>query len=210
MPTIKLLEDIEDLSRSRFGQPSPRHGLELLFWFAKEYIWFDNNNQIDMIYNPKDGYFGFHHFRNIIDNQDGRLLPAQNSPYYEVGNLGSTGANQLPYYVTKKFTHHIDGSNTDRLIIGLNLNGKICKVYVTQHKDLRNFSHDNTYQLSESLLYEIHNISRCEAFLKVVHETGKVKAKAKSRQRQREYVSIPMDDNFPTQEENTCCPCTIL
>ncbi|KAG5286115.1 hypothetical protein AALO_G00011100 [Alosa alosa] len=207
MATIKPLMEIEDLSRSRFGQPSPpRHGLQLLFWFAREYITFDNNNQIVMIYNPREGRFGFHRFQNRIDNyQDGRLLPSQSSPYYEVGNLHSLGANDLPLYVRKNFTHHIDGSNSDRLIIGLDSNGKIYKVYVTQHEDLRNFSHDRTYRLSESLLYEIHNIASCETFLEEV-----IKGKSKAKTRQRPDVHIDMDSNIrsTTRKKERCC--TIL
>lgn len=205
--TIVFLEEIEDLSRSRFGQPSPRHGLELLFWFAKEYIIFDNNNQIVLKYDPKDGHFGFHRFQNRIDNiQDDRLLPTQTSPYYEVGNLHSPGASYLPFYVRKKFTNQMDGSNTDRIIIGSNSDGAV-QVYVTQHEDQRNFSHDHTCRISDSLLYEIHNISSCEIFLENVIGTGKLKDRTRQR---HDYISINMDSNFTGQESESCCPCTIL
>ena len=220
MAKIQLLAKMDDLSVSRFGQPGPRHGLQLLFWFAKEYINFDNNNQIIMNYNPKDGSFGFHFFQNRIDSlEEGRLLPCQSSSYYEVGNLHKSGAYDLPNYVKQKFTGYIDGSNTDRLIIGLNSNGKINKVYVTQHENERNFSHDHTYQISESLLYEIHNISNCESFLGQVLGTGKSKPK-KERRQINDYVAVDMDFNPPIEnspspreervEESCWSRCTIL
>ena len=226
MAKIQLLGEMDDLSLSGFGQPSPRHGLQLLFWFAKRFIHFDNNNQIIMKYNPSDGRFGFHKFQNRFESfQGGRLLPNQRSPYYEVGNLHPLEAQQLPKYVKEKFTGHIDGSNTDRLIIGLNSNGEINKVYVTQHENGRNFSHGHTYQISEDLLHEIQNTSNCKSFLEQVLGTGKSKPKKKRRQI-NDYVAVDMDSNPPIEnyyvgddtseysipiEKKSCCPCcTIL
>lgn len=207
-----------DLGRSKFGQPGPRHGLQLLYWFARDYIKFDNNNGIVMRYNPENGNFGFHRFENRID-QGARLLPYQNSPYYEVGNLHSV--KDLPTYVTEKYTGEIDDSNTDRLIIGLNSKRKLSKVYVTQHEDERNFAHDRTYEISTDLVREIHKFTKCKTFLKRVmkksnntyrgpkRKDGYAAVSSSESEDGLEQNDLPFSSGPSRQEEDRCC-CTIL
>ncbi|XP_071245298.1 uncharacterized protein [Salvelinus alpinus] len=152
---VRTLNNMEELRGSGFGRPWPRHGLKLLFWFAKDYIVIKNDNQIVANYNPNKGDFGFHHFQNRLqcdNNICKKLLPDGGYPFYEVGNLHLPASDSMPEYVRKGYTHHIDTSNMDRLIISMRPDMIVDKVYVTQHEDLRNFAPLNTYCISRELL----------------------------------------------------------
>ncbi|XP_071245321.1 uncharacterized protein [Salvelinus alpinus] len=168
MVQVQTLNNMEELRGSRFGRPSPRHGLKLLFWFAKDYIVIKNDNQIVANYNPNKGDFGFHHFQNRLqcdNNICKKLLPDGGYPFYEVGNLHLPASDSMPEYVRKGYTHHIDTSNMDRLIISMRPDMTVDKVYVTQHEDLRSFDPVNTYCISRGLLMTIRGQS-LEIFLK--------------------------------------------
>ena len=105
------------LKQSGFGRPSPRHGLQLLYWFAKEYFRF-HNNEIVVNYNPRDGVFGFHKFlnRQECDNYSCiHLLPEENYKYFEVENLQLEASSSLPDYVRKNYGHYQDANNKDRI-----------------------------------------------------------------------------------------------
>nr|XP_046191648.1 uncharacterized protein LOC124020458 [Oncorhynchus gorbuscha] len=152
---VRTLNNMVELRGSRFGRPWPRHGLKLLFWFANDYIVFDNDNQMFANYDPEEGDFGFHHFRNRLECENNvckRLLPDDGYPFYEVGNLHLTASKSMPNYVRKYNTGNIDTSNMDRLIISMRPDMTVDKVYVTQHEDLRNFDPVNTYCISRGLL----------------------------------------------------------
>eukprot|EP00063_Salmo_salar_P075101 XP_014049936.1 PREDICTED: uncharacterized protein LOC106602018 [Salmo salar] len=152
---VRTLNNMEELRASRFGRPSPRHGLKLLFWFANDYIGFDDDNQMFADHDPKEGDFGFHRFLNRRECENNvcmRLLPDDGYPFYEVGNLHLTASDSMPKYVRKYNTGNIDTSNMDRLIISMRPDMTVDKVYVTQHEDLRSFDPVNTYRISRGLL----------------------------------------------------------
>nr|XP_046195499.1 uncharacterized protein LOC124026873 [Oncorhynchus gorbuscha] len=161
---VQTLNNMEELRNSLFGRPSPRHGLKLLFWFANDYIVLKNDNQMVANYDPEEGDFGFHHFKNRLDCENNvckRLLPFSKYPFYDVGNLHLTASDSMPEYVSEDYTHQIDDSNMDRLIISMRPDRIVDKVYVTQHEDQKSFDPDNTYCISRELLMIIrgHSLS---------------------------------------------------
>lgn len=107
---------------------------------------------------PNTGDFGFH----LFHNNEG-ILPRQNLPYYEVGNLNVEEAADLPLYVRRKFTGEYDGSNKDRIIISLTGN-TIERVYVTEHVNQRNFNPNHTYEVSQRFIKQIRGME-LEQFL---------------------------------------------
>ncbi|XP_064843257.1 uncharacterized protein LOC135554752 [Oncorhynchus masou masou] len=152
---VQTLNNMAELRGSRFGRPWPRHGLKLLFWFANDYIVFDDDNQMVANYDPEEGDFGFHHFRNRLECENNvckRLLPYSEYPFYDVGNLYHPTSKSLPKYVREGNTHQIDTSNMDRLIISMRPDMTVDQVYVTQHEDLKSFDPVNTYRISRGLL----------------------------------------------------------
>lgn len=156
MVKIRTLNELSQLRDSEFNQEPPRHGLNLLYWFAHD---------VDHL-NPSAGAFGFHRFYNRMDDDDDDdLLPKQNFPYYEVGNLNARGADKLPRYVRPSNSHYYKEYNKDRIIVRLN-NGCIDRVYVTEHEDEKNFNHSRTYRVSQGLLDHIRRISERKQFLK--------------------------------------------
>ncbi|XP_036795298.1 uncharacterized protein LOC110539048 [Oncorhynchus mykiss] len=161
---VRTLNNMAELRGSSFGRPWPRHGLKLLFWFANDYIVFNDDNQMFANPDPKEGDFGFHHFQNRRECENNvckRLLPYDGYPFYEVGNLHLPTSKSLPKYVRKYNTGNIDTSNMDRLIISMRSDRIVDKVYVTQHEDLRSFDPVNTYCISRGLLMIIcgHSLS---------------------------------------------------
>ncbi|KAK9981511.1 hypothetical protein ABG768_001040 [Culter alburnus] len=96
---------------------------------------------------PENGDFGFRRFYNADD-----LLPRTNLPYYEVGNLNTTGP--LPEYVTEDYTGYLDDSNTDRIIVLFKSSWstpRFDRIYVTRHSDQTNFDWNHTYCISSDL-----------------------------------------------------------
>ncbi|XP_052357820.1 uncharacterized protein LOC127918587 [Oncorhynchus keta] len=164
---VRILNNMKELRDSSFGRPWPRHGLKLLFWFAKDYIVIKNGNQMVANCDPKEGVFGFHHFQNRRECENNkRLLPFSKYPFYEVGNLYLPTSDSMPEYVRKYNTGNIDTSNMDRrnmdrLIISMRPDRIVDKVYVTQHEDLKSFDPVNTYRISRELLMIIrgHSLS---------------------------------------------------
>ncbi|KAI4905811.1 hypothetical protein NFI96_017016 [Prochilodus magdalenae] len=166
MVKIDTINELSQLKDFGFGRPSPRHGLNLLYWFAHEYV--DINSYGQMVpknqqTNPKTGAYGFHLFSNFKDEDDDYLLPRQNFPYYGVGNLNAPGANKLPQYVKKDFTHHQDSSNKDRIMVQLK-DGYFDRVYITEHTDKTNFG--QTRRISQGLIKTIKNLASREEFLR--------------------------------------------
>ncbi|KAL2098026.1 hypothetical protein ACEWY4_007233 [Coilia grayii] len=153
---VQTLNELDQLLRSNFGRPKPRHGLQLLFWFAHDFIKIYSNRMVATSH-PAGGVFGFHLFHNRSDD-DSPLLPLQNLDYYEVGNLNERNAWQLPEYVTEKYTGHQDNSNTDRIIVAMN-NLNVHKVYVTRHSNLKQFLRGDTYCISFGLIKIIRKMN---------------------------------------------------
>uniref|UniRef100_A0A9J7Z0F6 Uncharacterized protein n=1 Tax=Cyprinus carpio carpio TaxID=630221 RepID=A0A9J7Z0F6_CYPCA len=195
---VHTLNELPQLKYSGFGQPWPRHGLNLLYWFAHDYIDF-RNGQIVSIFSPQDGDFGFHEYHNRIEDDDDHIVPRQNLPYYEVGNLSST--DSLPHYVTKNYTGQSDNSNIDRIMVSFNSSWNIFeKIYVTQHSDEVHFDQNHTYCISTDLLKEIKQLSR-DKFLK-------------GRTNRSEQLSISMPPSVQRRQTNTCqswkCRCALI
>lgn len=163
MSRLQTLNEMSHLELCRFGRPSPRHGLKLLYWFANECLSFDNNEMLSR-FNPEDGEFGFHLFENRYERNGVQLLPDVDLPYYVVGNLNKTRSNELPYYVTKEYTGLQDNSNMDRVIVSMD-NEWFDKVYVTEHNGLSSYNSDSTYRISKGLLKIIQGLS-LEDFLR--------------------------------------------
>ncbi|XP_026118639.1 uncharacterized protein LOC113097590 [Carassius auratus] len=159
MDTVRTLYKLSDLRQTRFGQPPPRHGLSLLWWFAHDCVQIDFNGRMIAECNPKNGAFGFHRFHN----RDG-LLPYSDLLYYEVGNLNYT--DSLPDYVTENYTGYSDSSNKDRIIVSFDpRRRRFENIYVTQHSDQVHFDQNHTYCISTELIKDIQDLSR-EDFLR--------------------------------------------
>uniref|UniRef100_A0A671LD26 Uncharacterized protein n=1 Tax=Sinocyclocheilus anshuiensis TaxID=1608454 RepID=A0A671LD26_9TELE len=161
---MRTLYDLSDLRQTGFGQPYPRHGLNLLWWFAHDCVQIDFNGRMTAQCNPTNGAFGFHRFYN-----GGGLLPYTNLPYYEAGNLSTPGS--LPDYVTQKYTGYSDSSNTDRIIVSFNSSwNRFDSIYVTRHSDQANFDQNHTYCISLDLLKRIKRLNRSLCSLRVASE----------------------------------------
>ncbi|XP_036439308.1 uncharacterized protein LOC118816821 [Colossoma macropomum] len=160
MVRIDTLNELSQLRDSGFGQPNPRHGLNLLYWFAHEYVEIDSHGRMIPNTSPTTGAYGFHLFHNFKDEDD-YLLPSQNLPYYGVGNLGVSNAYKLPLYVRKDYTHLLDDSNKDRIMVRLK-DGYLERVYITEHTDQTRFG--QTYRISQGLIMNIKRLQR-EDFL---------------------------------------------
>ncbi|XP_041718880.2 uncharacterized protein LOC121550617 [Coregonus clupeaformis] len=160
--SIDTLNEMRYLQSYGFGRPRPRHGLHLLHWFAHDYVKYNKMGKMVTVRNPKKTVFGFHRFFDNIEELDGQcnqLLPNQDLPYYEVGNLNAPGSQNLPRYVCKNYTGHNDDSNIDRIIISLQSDLVLDRIYVTQHDHRRGaFDPQRTYRISKGLISIIRNL----------------------------------------------------
>ncbi|KAF7649832.1 hypothetical protein LDENG_00135320 [Lucifuga dentata] len=130
------LTTLEDLRNSGFGRPFPRHGLQLLFWFANSCV-LQLNNFVDIM----------------------------KVAYYEVGNLNKEshpGSSNLPSYVREnydfKYCHGND--NMDRIIISYQVTTRVIKkVYITEHGGVvfGRFSPDRTHEISPELIQALQS-----------------------------------------------------
>ncbi|XP_058637133.1 uncharacterized protein LOC131543621 [Onychostoma macrolepis] len=200
------LNELSELKQSGFGQPQPRHGLNLLYWFAHEYIDF-RNGKIVFKYTPQDERFGFHKFEN--DDND-RIVPVQNLPYYEVGNLNARGADKLPDYVRANYNHSNLDSNKDRIIVCQDTNGNLNSVYVTEHlnHNLKLFDSIRTYCVSQGLLETINNITSLEQFLKQTSNTQKDHAQVSNTEEDVKTSRKQIREEIAPKDNP--CSCTIL
>ncbi|XP_048051526.1 uncharacterized protein LOC125271532 [Megalobrama amblycephala] len=156
----ETLNELSHLRDSMFGQPWPRHGLKLLYWFANDCVSFGNDNIMISECDPANGDFGFHHFKNRYDENGDKLLPDIDFPYYVVGNLNSPGAEELPDYVSEDNSPGLHNSNTDRIIVSLYDEEWFQRVYVTQHHDRSNdYDPNATYPISRGLLKIIRRMN---------------------------------------------------
>ncbi len=188
---VSTLNELSQLKQSGFGQPWPRHGLNLLYWFAKDYICFSNGDIVPR-FRPKNGDFGFHEYHNRIEDDDDHIVPRQNLPYYEVGNLNSPGADKLPDYVRANYSQIRPDSNKDRIIVRQDTNGYFNRVYVTEHNDPKRFDSSRTYRVSQGLLQIIKNMSR-EQYLKLTSNTQEYHGGLTLQS--RKVIETPPDNN---------------
>ncbi|ROL40644.1 hypothetical protein DPX16_9638 [Anabarilius grahami] len=152
----RKLYSIDDLRNSGYGNPPPRHELQLLFWFAQN-VNVVNNNVGSNFYPSED--YGFRYFENRE-----RIVPPLNywESYNEVGNLNSPIANELPEYVQRyRNTWHQSARNIDRLIISVDQQRpySISRVFITSHYHNSNdFNPDETYEIDPALILQIREI----------------------------------------------------
>lgn len=165
MSRIPTLSSMAELRCSGFGQPSPRHGLRLLYWFVNECVEVSRQSRMMSLCTPSTGDFGFRIFHNRDEGGHGSLLPGSRSrPYYELGNLSALGAKSLPDYVREKYTGFQDKSNSDRIIVCLE-SGTFRSVYVSRHETRTNFDPSHTFCIGLELVRSIKNTQR-EDFLR--------------------------------------------
>ncbi|GAA6073647.1 uncharacterized protein LOC108260619 [Tachysurus ichikawai] len=163
MCRIRTLSSLAELRSSGFGQPAPRHGLRLLYWFVENCVEVNQQNQMILLCIPSTGDFGFRIFHNREEGGKGHLLPdSSNLLYYELGNL--SGAESLPEYVREKYTGFQDKSNTDRIVVSLE-SGMFHSIYVTRHETRINFDHRHTFCIGPELVRTIKKMQR-EDFLR--------------------------------------------
>jgi len=60
----RKLKSISDLKNINFGQSVPKHSLLLLHWFANT-VNIDENNVINLTFDPNDGDYGSHYYGNF-------------------------------------------------------------------------------------------------------------------------------------------------
>ncbi|XP_073785689.1 uncharacterized protein [Danio rerio] len=161
--SVRRLNNIDDLRNTDYGKTAPRHGRMLLFWFAQQ-VHFDQNNNMFLNFEPHRGNYGFHWYGNR--EQDLPLLNSEES-YYSVGNLNYPEARDLPDYVRTYYQNRRNNgpeSNMDRLMVVLNQrsSNRVHRVYVTAHNlDRRDFNSDDTYEIDPALILQIREMYHC-------------------------------------------------
>ncbi|XP_070780068.1 uncharacterized protein [Enoplosus armatus] len=166
---------LEHLMNSGFGRPFPRHGLQLLFWFANHCVTCELIHCVVVMKlvsdcQPEKGFYGFHLFGNIEE-----LLPVLDRPrrrktkrqvvYFEVGNLNTEtypASANLPAYVRENYgSDGIRGDdNIDRIIISYQVRSRVVEaVYVTEHDRAAfgRFSPDRTCEISPELIQALQS-----------------------------------------------------
>ncbi|XP_059894907.1 uncharacterized protein LOC132447909 isoform X1 [Gadus macrocephalus] len=163
--TIGILKSINDLKKIPFGQSVPKHSLALLHWFANT-IEIDNNDLIELTFEPNNGDYGTHHYGNF----DGVLDPLPpGQQYYTLGNINpmiNNNGNSLPSYVTGQRNHLLGREELNRARIIFSLLGQdtIDQVFITQHYHANQglgtvYDPEHTYQITINLLRELREFS---------------------------------------------------
>lgn len=219
---VKTLNKLYELKETGFGQPDPRHGRRLLWWFAKTCVNIDSNSRMTAVCNPTTRDSGFKSFKNRIEGNAGRLLPFSYLPYYEVGNLNTL--NSLPDYVEVNYTHRSDGSNKDRIIVSYDKNlNTFDKIYVTQHLGHSNyFDANNTFCISQGLIKIIKGCGNIEKFLQETedNQTPELSVQSDSFSDEETSDSQPFirppslpqypNSNRPRPREDRCLDCCCI
>ncbi|KAL0202984.1 hypothetical protein M9458_001002 [Cirrhinus mrigala] len=154
MPRLRTLNELAHLRETKFGQPYPRHGLILLWWFADECVEIDDDGNMIARYDPAHKKFGFHPFHN----SEG-ILPDTDLPYYEMGNLRRPG--KMPHFVTKNYDSDVRESNADRIVVSVASDWSdkwLDRIYVTHHLGQGRFDESSTYRISQGLIEIIQNM----------------------------------------------------
>ncbi|XP_036439564.1 uncharacterized protein LOC118817027 [Colossoma macropomum] len=163
---IKTLKNIKYLKKhTNFVKELPRHGLMLLHWFANIVV-IDGNGAIQLSFDPGQGSYGLHLYRNMMPDQNvkGRAPSRSESRYYSLGDLSCGRARMLPFYVMQDF-HNSKGSqygNIDRVLIKVQNDSpqRVDKVYITQKSQGTGFDPSKTYEISAQLLIQIRALRK--------------------------------------------------
>uniref|UniRef100_A0A671PF67 Uncharacterized protein n=1 Tax=Sinocyclocheilus anshuiensis TaxID=1608454 RepID=A0A671PF67_9TELE len=212
---VKRLNNIDDLTNTEYGKSKPRHGLQLLFWFAQQVNIDQNNNKILLNFYPNSGAFGFHRF----GDREGILEGSEHGQYnYEVGNLNSRrypAAAALPAYVRMHYSNnHGQERNMDRLIVSLDetTTNRIQNVFITAHiQGNLDFNSDDTYEINPDLLSQIRqtypctdneqeNKNRCNQFLERI---GYNSCRSNSRMKRSPYSQCNTFDSIKLEIKTT-------
>ncbi|CAL8329652.1 unnamed protein product [Boreogadus saida] len=162
--TIRTLNSINDLKKIPFGQSVPKHSLVLLHFFANT-IEFDNNDAIELTFEPRNGDYGTHHYGNY----EGVLDPLPpGHQYYTLGNINSMisiHGISLPSYFTRDLNHLLGQNlNRARIIFSLLDQDTIDQVFITQHYHTYQgqgtvYDPGHTYRITIDLLRELRVFS---------------------------------------------------
>ncbi|KAJ3600185.1 hypothetical protein NHX12_031171 [Muraenolepis orangiensis] len=167
--TIQKLNSIKDLKTIAFGQSVPAHSLVLLHWFANN-IEFDNNNEIQLSFEPDQEHYGTHHYGNYQRILDSLPTGHDTYQYYTLGNLNDMNTNQgdtltLPSYYTNRLNNLMESEepNRSRILFRLRNRNTVDQVYITQHYANREqgtgYDRQHTYQITTNLLRELRVFS---------------------------------------------------
>ncbi|KAL3053867.1 hypothetical protein OYC64_006240 [Pagothenia borchgrevinki] len=158
------LNSISDLKKINFGQSVPKHSLLLLHWFANT-VTIDEDDVIELTFDPDSGDYGSHHYGNFEGLLD--TLPRGNQyRYYTIGSLSQDQSMQLPSYVFRP-SRQYEGENRDRIIVcvreqntGQQVFRRIDQVYITQHiPNHAEYDPAHTYSITTNLLRQIREFS---------------------------------------------------
>ncbi|CAL8338289.1 unnamed protein product [Arctogadus glacialis] len=164
--TFGILNSINDLKNIPFGQSVPKHSLALLHWFANT-IEIDNNDVIELTFEPDDGDYGTHHYGNF----EGFLDPVPyGQRYFTLGNINPNINNQrisLPSYFTDNDLFGHEELNRARIIFTLSDQNNIGRVYITQHYQTHQdqgtlYDPEHTYRITINLLRELSGGFECD------------------------------------------------
>uniref|UniRef100_A0AAV2KQX5 Uncharacterized protein n=1 Tax=Knipowitschia caucasica TaxID=637954 RepID=A0AAV2KQX5_KNICA len=154
------LNSTVDLRRVYASLPDLRvHSLLLLHLFASK-VYVDSNNKIRPLpsFDPTAD-FGSHYY----GNKEELLDPApRGCRFYSLGSVTykqCSGSRQCPPYFTDPIGH-IRMDNKGRLIVCLDNNNRILKVYLSQHFPLYQhgpaYDKKHTFEISPQLLMDLH------------------------------------------------------
>ncbi|XP_018600489.1 uncharacterized protein LOC108929999 [Scleropages formosus] len=196
---IRTLNSVADLSGVSFGHKYPRHGLLLLHWLAKGWIWFNTEGKMMAARDPAFGDFGFH----LFHNKEQILPPLKNqSQYFEVGNFHAPGASALPFSQAQTGS---DKSNTDRIIVRMDPGCVVAEVYITEHvPHLNSFGAHFTYRVSRGLIGSVARYTP-ESFLQ---QAGYIGRAIENRETVVEMEEPPVHE--APSRPNRICSCIIL
>ncbi|KAL1281789.1 hypothetical protein QQF64_000592 [Cirrhinus molitorella] len=158
MPQLRTLNELAHLRETKFGQPYPRHGLILLWWFANKCVEIDDDGKMIALCDLEEREFGFHPFHNSEE-----ILPDTDLEYYEMGNLHYS--DEMPEYVTKNYNSDVRESNADRIVVSVNSDCNdtwFDRIYVTHHLGQGCFDVNSTYRISQGLIKILQKMERSE------------------------------------------------
>ncbi len=165
---VSTLNELSQLNQSGFGQPQPRHGLNLLYWFAQDYIRLQKWENCLQVYSSKRKLW-----LSQVRKQNWRWwwspLAQSESPVLWGGQPELSKSRELPDYVRANYSHSNPDSNKDRIIVRQDADGNFNRVYVTEHSDPKQFDSSKTYRVSQGLLQFIKSMGQVQDLQKIAN-----------------------------------------